>query len=168
MTTRRISGPVSRTLSDSGGLKIAGILGRALAQDLLTHGERVVEVSPHLTGRQRRRSQDAAKSDAHDALAVARVVLQEGNKLHPVAREDPTMQVKLLVAQRDNLVAERTRLLNQLHGQFTEVEPSYKRRVGLLPKPEAVSAVSPALGRADPSGSGAAHPPVGHADCPTQ
>jgi transposase len=118
------------------GIENSGHFGRGLAQYLLLQGERVLEVSPHLTGKQRRRSVDRSKSDPNDALAVARVVLQDGHKLHPVAPEDETMQVRLLVEQRDNLVGQRVRLLNQLHAHLTEVEPHYKKRLGKLKEPE--------------------------------
>jgi transposase len=114
------------------GVENSGHFGRALAQYLLLQGEQVLEVSPHLTGRQRRRSRDAAKSDPNDALAVARLVLQEVHPLPQVAPEDQTMQVKLWVEQRDNLVGERTRLINRLHAQLTEVDPHYQTSLGRL------------------------------------
>jgi transposase len=114
------------------GIENSGHFGRGLAQYLVSCGERVLEVSPHLTGKKRRRSFDRSKSDPNDALAVARVVLQDGPKLHQVVSEDQTMQVKVLVEQRDNLVGQRVRLLNQLHAHLTEVEPHYKKRLGQL------------------------------------
>ena len=96
------------------GIENSGYLARGLAQHLLALGESVVEVSPHLTGKQRNRSRDRSKSDSHDALAAARIVLQEEQKLPRVTVEDETTQVKLLDEHRDNLVRERTRLLE--HG----------------------------------------------------
>lgn len=120
------------------GIENSGSFGRGLAQYLLAHGEQVLEVSPHLTGKQRRHFREASKSDANDALAAARVVLQEGPKLHRVALEDETMQMKLLVEQRDNLRGERRRLLNQLHAHLTAIEPHYKQRLGLLKQPKAL------------------------------
>ena len=114
------------------GVENSGPFGRALAQYLLRQGEQVLEVSPHLTGRQRRRSRQPAKCDPHDALAVARLVLQEAHPLPRVVPEDQTTQVKLWVEQRDNLVGERTRLLNRLHAQLTEADPHYKASLGLL------------------------------------
>lgn len=112
------------------GIENSGHFARAFAQYLLVQGESVLEVSPHLTGRKRNRSRDASKSDPNDALAVARVVLQEGDSLPTLEQEDQTTQVKLLVEQRDNLVGEHTRLINQLHAQLTEVDPHYKKNVG--------------------------------------
>jgi transposase len=114
------------------GIENSGHLARGLAQYLLLQGESVREVSPHLTGRQRNRSRDRSQSDSHDALAVARVVLQEEKNLPIVTREDETTQVKLLDEHRDNLVHERTRLLNQLHGHLTALDPHYKEHLGDL------------------------------------
>ncbi len=118
------------------GVENSGHLAHAFAQYVLSQGEKVLEVSPHLTGRQRRRSRDASKSDPNDGLAVARVILQEGAALPAVASDDETTQIKVLVEQRDNRVAQRTRLLNQLHGQWTEVDPHYKERLGPLDAPK--------------------------------
>ena len=99
------------------GIENSGSYGRGLGQYLLSQGEEVFEVSPHLTGKKRRGSVQATKSDPNDALAVARVVLQDGDRLHRVVCEDETHQVALLVEHRDNLVSERTRFINQLHFQ---------------------------------------------------
>ncbi|MBC8508540.1 MAG: IS110 family transposase [Chloroflexi bacterium] len=114
------------------GIENCGHFGRGLAQYLLGQGETVVEVSPHLTGRKRNRSRKAEKSDPNDALAIARIVLQEDDPLPAIQPEDETTKVKLLVEQRDNLVGERTRLLNQLHGHLHEIDPHYKENLGQL------------------------------------
>ena len=114
----------------------SGRFTRAFAQYLLGQGERVVEVSPRWTARTRQGSRDYAKSDPHDALAIARVALREDTPLPSLQLEDETTELKLWVEQRDNLVKERVRLLNQLHAQLSEVEPTYKERLGLLTQPK--------------------------------
>lgn len=114
------------------GIENSGSYGRLFGQYLLSQGEVVLEVSPHLTGKKRRGSFQSTKSDANDALAAARVVLQDGEKLHLIARDDETRQVALLVEHRDNLVGERTRFINQLHVHLSEMEPGYKKRLGQL------------------------------------
>jgi len=120
------------------GMENHARLVRGLAQYVIVQGDPVFEVSPHLTGRKRQRSRDHAKSDAHDALAVARVVLQEEGHLPRVPPEDETTELHVWVEQRDNLVADRTRMINQLHAQLTEVEPHYKARLGELGKDKAL------------------------------
>jgi transposase len=53
--------------------------------------------------------------------------------------------------QTDNLLAERTRLLNQLHGQMLQLDPGYRERSGPLTKPRGL-AYCRAYRPADPSG----------------
>jgi transposase len=72
-------------------------------------------------------SRDAArtfdKSDPIDALAVARAALREPSL--PQARLDgPEREVRLLLAHRDDLVAERTRVINRLRWHLHEIHPS--------------------------------------------
>ena len=97
------------------GIENSGSFGRALAQYLVGQDERVYEVNPQLTGRKRRTSLARDKSDPPDALAIGRVVLQEGEHLPQVQPEDLSSILSVVVEHRDNLGEERTRLLNQLH-----------------------------------------------------
>ena len=69
------------------GVENSGHLGHRFAQYLVRRGEPVLEVSPNLTHRQRRRSKAANKSDENDALAVARIALQEKAALPVVGVE---------------------------------------------------------------------------------
>lgn len=114
------------------GIENSGHFAAPFAQYLLTQGDAVAAVSPHLTARQRRRACDAAKSDALDALAVARLLLQEDLCLPPVRGADQTQQVKLLIQHRDQVVGERTRLLNQLHAHLTQMDAPYTQKLGPL------------------------------------
>jgi len=73
------------------GIENSGSYGRLLAQYLVKEGERVYEVNPQLTSRRRRSQSQSArsKSDEHDALAIARVVVMEGQEHLPcVVAED--------------------------------------------------------------------------------
>jgi hypothetical protein len=57
-----------------------------------------------LMGGRRRGSRQAGKSDPIDALAVARVALEQGIQTLPLARLDgPAREVKLLADQREDL-----------------------------------------------------------------
>ncbi|HKS79232.1 MAG TPA: IS110 family transposase [Gaiellaceae bacterium] len=97
-------------------------LSRRLERDLLQAGEQVVRVPPKLMANARAGARSYGKSDAIDALAVARVALREQHL--PCARaEGPERELRLLVDHRENLVAERTRILNRLHVHLHELDP---------------------------------------------
>ena len=60
----------------------------------------------------------AATANPIDALAVARAALREPDL--PTARLGPAREVRLLVSHREDLVAERTRIINRLRWHLHE------------------------------------------------
>jgi hypothetical protein len=69
----------------------------ALERFLVARGERVVRVAPKLIAGARRAVRERGKSDAIDALAIARAYLREGPERLPVAFLDAeAMEIKLL------------------------------------------------------------------------
>ena len=56
----------------------------------------------------RKSARTRGKSDAIDALAIARAALREEAELHPASQDEAARELKLLVDHRDALVAERT------------------------------------------------------------
>ena len=122
------------------GIENSGSLGKGFAQFLLAQGEGVVhEVSPHRTAQYRRRGRTQDKTDETDALAIARLLVAEGETLPEVRRDDISTELRLLSDHRDNLLDERTRLINQLHGQMLQVDPLYKEKSGRLTDPRGVA-----------------------------
>jgi transposase len=105
---------------------------RQLEQMLLAAGERLVRVPPRLTAPQRRRGRTRGKSDAIDALAVARAALQEPLLDGPRAGEETLRQLKLLVDHRDDLVAERRRCQQRLRWHLHELDPALRVPLGAL------------------------------------
>ena len=84
-------------------------LVRRLERDLLVAGEAVVRVPSRLMAKTRRTGRQRGKSDPIDALAVARVALQEPGL--PVAHlEGISRDVRLLVDHREDLIGERSRI----------------------------------------------------------
>ncbi len=78
-----------------------------LERFLLAASEPVVRVGTRMTARERRGARTVGKSDAIDALAVARAALREPGL--PAASHNPRLrELKLLVDHREDLVAERT------------------------------------------------------------
>ena len=97
-------------------------LSARLELDLLNAGEVVVRVSPKLMAEQRRTARTRGKSDPIDALAVARAALREPDL--PVATHDEaSRELKLLVDRREDLVGERTRMMNRLRWHLHRIAP---------------------------------------------
>ena len=67
------------------------------------------------------------KSDAIDAVAIARAAIREGIDTLPVAQlAGPELDVRLLVDHRERLVGQRTRLINDLRWNLHDLWPEYE------------------------------------------
>lgn len=88
-------------------------LGRHLAQSLLARGETVVDVPSTLSARVRELTRAERKTDGLDALATATAAID--GEPRPVALEDASSAIGLVVERRDEVVRQRTRSANQLH-----------------------------------------------------
>lgn len=97
-------------------------VSRAFEHTLLEAGESVVRVPPRLTMTFRKAARVPGKSDAIDALAVARAMLREPS-LPPAQKHQPARELRLLVDHRDDLIAERTRTENRLRWLLHELAP---------------------------------------------
>src|SRR5947209_1346797 len=94
------------------GSENGGSLGKGFAQFLLAQGEADVrEVSPQRTAQYRRRGRTQDKTDQADALAIARLLLAEGEHLPTIQRDDCSTELRVLSDHRDNLLVDRTRLI---------------------------------------------------------
>jgi transposase len=92
-----------------------------LERRLIDRGERVVRVPPKLMGQARRSQRQPGKSDAIDALAVARAALREPDL--PAAELDrEARELKLLLSHREDLVCERTAQTQRLRWHLHDVE----------------------------------------------
>jgi transposase len=101
----------------------AGGLGRHLAMRLAGSGESVVDVPPKLSARVRVLSTgNARKNDGVDALATA-LAASRNRWLTAVDPEAASEALRLLSERREDLVAERTRALNRLHGLLRDLVP---------------------------------------------
>ena len=104
---------------------------RRLERDLLAAGEQIVRVPPKLMAHARDGARSYGKSDAIDALAVARAALREPQL--PNARLDgPERELRLLVDHREDLVAERTRAINRLRWHLHDLDPTNEPPAGAL------------------------------------
>jgi transposase len=113
------------------GVEGSASFGAAAARFLVDHGLAVREVPPQLSRRERARTRRAGKSDPGDALAIARVTAREAD-LPPVRLPDLTLDLQLLVAAREDLVAEMGRVRNRLHADLRTLLPGYGDRAANL------------------------------------
>jgi len=119
-------------------------LSRRLERDLLSIGQRIVRVPPKLMAHVRDSARSYGKSDPIDALAVARAALREPDL--PTARLDgPAREVRLLVSHREDLVAERTRIINRLRWHLHELDPSWQPPARSLWRPKHLAATTARL-----------------------
>ncbi len=115
------------------GVENSGSLGKGLAQFLLEQGEgEVREIVPHRTAQYRKRGRTQDKTDTADALAMARLLRAESEYLPQVQADDVSTELRVLSEHRDNLVDDRTRLINRLHAQMLQIDPSYREKSGAL------------------------------------
>ena len=106
-------------------------LSRRLERDLLSAGERIVWVPPKLMANTRDGGRSYGKSDAIDALSVARAALREPN-LPQAGLDGQERELRLLVDHREDLVGERTRAINRLRWHLHELDPALERNAGRL------------------------------------
>lgn len=121
-----------------------------LERFLLARAERVVRVSPKLMAGARQSERERGKSDAIDAQAVARAALRHGPESLPCAHlEGPTLEIKLLLDHREDLVAERTRTQNRLRWHLHDLIPDLEIPAGALDRLVWLERIARRLARID-------------------
>jgi transposase len=98
-------------------------LGRPVAQHLVAAGETVVDVPAKLSSRIRLLSVgNERKNDQVDAICVAVAALRV-KRLTEVGEEEQATVLRMLSERRKDLMKERTRTLNRLHGLLRDLVP---------------------------------------------
>lgn len=123
------------------GIEGAWNYGRGLAQHLVGAGAAVSEVNPRWTAAGRLRARTRAKNDRLDALAVALLVWRDSATLPAVTADDETAVLDLLITEREDAVAEATRVRNQLHQVLLQLDPEYRRHLPTLQSVRGMRAV---------------------------
>jgi transposase len=107
-----------------------------LERFLVARGERVVRVAPKLMASARRGARTRGKSDAIDALAVARAAVREGIETLPMAwLDDRALELRLLVDHREDLVAARTGDQARLRWLLHDLDPGFRVPARALDRP---------------------------------
>src|SRR4051812_40698756 len=105
----------------------------SLERFLIGRGERVLRIPTHLSAAARRSARQRGKSDAIDALNVARAALQEGLESFPAAQLDgPELDLRLLVDHRERLVRHRVELNSTLQWHLHDLWPELRLPGGAL------------------------------------
>jgi transposase len=105
----------------------------SLERFLIERGERVLRIPTHLTAKARRSARRRGKSDAIDALNVARAALQEGLESFPAAQLDgPELDLRLLVDHRERFIRQRVELNSRLLWHLHDLWPELRLPGGAL------------------------------------
>jgi transposase len=122
------------------GIEATGGFAYAFSLLLDAQGERVFDVPPNQTDRERGRQTTRSKSDEKDALAIARITLRERERLVPLAHNPLARDLRMLCTYRRQLRQARTRTANRLHADLVQLEPGYETRVPALDIPKQLAA----------------------------
>jgi transposase len=121
---------------------------------LIAAGERVIRVPAAMTGQTRKVSRQAGKSDPIDARAVALAVVRDGIESFPQAFTDEhAMEIRVISDYRDQIISERTRMINRLRWHLVAIAPELETQLGpaSLRGPQICSRLARQLARLAPS-----------------
>ncbi len=91
----------------------------------------MIRVPPALTGESRKASRVLGKSDPIDATAIALAAIREGVDRLPVAfLDEQAHEIRVLCDYRDQLMNERTRLINRLRWHLVRIAPELEAQRG--------------------------------------
>ena len=122
----------------------------SLERFLIASGERVLRIPTHLAANARRSARQRGKSDAIDALNVARAALQEGLDTFPAAHLDgPELDLRLLVDHRERLIRHRVELNSTLLWHLHDLWPELQLPGGALFSRKWSTRIGRRLGRAE-------------------
>jgi transposase len=97
-------------------------LGRLLSRQLLDADQQVIDVPAKLSARVRALSGADHKTDDHDARSTA-IAARHDRALRPVASDDLTVLLGLLVERRWQIVSQRQKTLCRIHDQLVALTP---------------------------------------------
>lgn len=107
--------------------------GRLLASNLAGNYPEIYEINPVRTKQRRTFGTSGDKSDAVDARLIVEVLTRKLDELPKITLQDhsSTMStLEALVVFHDDCIFQTSRLKNQLHLLFHEIEPEYRSRRG--------------------------------------
>jgi len=93
---------------------------------------KIKEVNPVFTGLKRKAHTRYDKTDLIDSIVIERITRDEVKYLPDIRVDEEQEDLKLIIRQRNELVKEKTRLVNRLHSKLTQLMPGYKKTFGSL------------------------------------
>ncbi|MER5321086.1 IS110 family transposase [Streptosporangium roseum] len=101
---------------------------------LLDHGQKVVYVPGIVVNRAAEGYRGAGKTDAKDALIIADQARMRRDLTVLDGDDEVVVELRMLVARRKDLAADRTRAVNRLHDQLLAICPALQRVLDLTTK----------------------------------
>ncbi|MFC5182468.1 IS110 family transposase [Actinomadura harenae] len=101
---------------------------------LLDHGQKVVYVPGMVVNRAAEGYRGAGRTDAKDALIIADQARMRRDLTVLDGDDDLVVELRMLVARRKDLAADRTRAVNRLHDQLLAICPALQRALDLTTK----------------------------------
>lgn len=129
---RNIKSYTKRGTTPVFGLEDTASSGRELASFLLSNKKTVKQVDASLTWSERKNQAITHKTDSHDALCIARVLLNKYDELPDADPKDIYWTLGMLVGRRNAIVKSNAALKNQIHASIVHHFPSYKQFFGTL------------------------------------
>jgi transposase len=110
------------------GLEDTNGVGRALCHFLINNNKIVKFVNSSLSSQEAKKNTTVHKTDEYDAFCVAKVLLDELDKLEDVTKDNGIYyKISQLMTRRNKLVDQRTSVINQLHIQLSFHYYSYNK-----------------------------------------
>jgi transposase len=117
------------------GIEGSTNFGWSAAMHLTKAGMTVVEVPPLLTSRERLSRPGQGKTDPVDAVSIAQITAREENLPAVRPMDGLTVDLRVLIDYREQLIEERTATANRVHTDLGWLRPGYQHRLPRLTGP---------------------------------
>jgi transposase len=117
------------------GIEGSTNFGWAAAMHLIEAGVTVVEVPPLLTSRERLSRPGQGKTDPVDAVSIARITAREENLPAVRPMNGLPADLRVLMDYHEQLIEERTAIVNRVHSDLGWLRPGYQHRLPRLTSP---------------------------------
>lgn len=114
------------------GIENSSNYAKKFSEYLVNSGGQAKEINPIFTGKRRKLHTNRNKTDEIDSLVIARILRDDAEYLPDILIDKQQDEIKSIIRQREELVKEKTRLVNRIHSKLTAINPMYKKLYGDL------------------------------------